>query len=265
MIIMTNLNTVVDNLKNKPEVDCVFLTGSQGAEHKPYSDIDLVIIFDRNMSGLKSLYTWMDGQFADVFFFDHADIERIRTADVLSSNTMDAVLVDWLKKSNIIFDRSGKTSALKEARQALTEKFAIPTDEKSLYLQKINYNLIANTRYFESNDPIYHEALEIRLQYSFAELITGYFEFRNIPWRGEKAFLKHVKEHDPNFYALFQGYIKAASLKERFGLYTKMAHAVFTDDCRMWNAEGVFPQPKDWKNDSVRSEGVRFWKKLISH
>ena len=67
---MSIFNTIIEKLKTKDEVDAVFVTGSYGiAQEKSYSDIDLVIILRKNTNKLKSVYTWIDGVFADIFFF----------------------------------------------------------------------------------------------------------------------------------------------------------------------------------------------------
>lgn len=259
---MLNLVEIIKNLETKPEVDALFLMGSQENEHKPYSDIDLTIILKKHVYDLTSLYTWIDNKFADIFFFDHADLKRIESSELLSGNTMDAVFVSWLQKSVIQFDKSGQLTDLKNKIEGLVTKIEIPKSEKDLFCQKINYNLIANTRYFESNDPLYHEALEARLLYSVSEVFTGYFEFRNILWRGEKLAMKYLKENDSNFYDAFLSYTRASSLHERFNAYIYLARLAFTNDYQSWNKDGVFPQTKD-RMKSRDQELIGYWNELI--
>lgn len=257
------LTKIIDNLKTKTEVDAVFITGSQGDEHKPYSDIDLVIILNKHAHDLPSLYTWIDDTFADIFFFDHADLERIATSKELPSNAMDAVLVSWLHKATIQFDKSGKLTDLKGKRNELDTKAVIPKSEKVTFKEKINYNLIANTRYFYSNDPLYHEALEMRFLYSISEVFMGYFEFRDILWRGEKAAIKYLKENDVNFYNAFMGYAKATNLSDKFEKYTALVGLVFTAEYTQWKKGNAFPQVKDKVNmDSKKL--IEYWNGLIN-
>jgi hypothetical protein len=231
---MNTLANVLEKLKGKEEVDAVFITGSQGTEHKPYSDIDLVIILHKHQHDLGALYTWIDGTFADVFFFDHADLERIENSEVIPGNKMDGVLVRWLDLATVQFDKSGKLTKMIEKRNDLSKVVAIPKSEKDSFCWKINYNFIANTRYFESNDPLYHEALEARLLYSVSEVFVGYSEFRNILWRGEKQMIKYLKEHDQVFYHAFIAYTRATNLTERFQAYSKMVQMVFTSGFEFW-------------------------------
>ena len=259
---MLKLDEIVNNLKAKSEVDAVFLTGSQGSEHKSYSDIDLVVIFDKHKYDLTSLYTWTDDTFADIFFFDHADLKRIEENQQLPANAMDGVFVSWLEKASILFDKSGKLTALKNKKGDLIKKIEVPKSERDLFWQKINYNFVANRRYFESNDPLYHEALDIRLLYSVSEILTGYFEFRNIPWRGEKTALKHLKQNDQDFHNAFVAYTKAATLNERFDKYTSLAKLVFTSDYKFWNKGDVLPQSKDRTKVDTKKL-AEYWQDLI--
>ena len=259
---MQNLNLLIKNLKKHPIVDAVFITGSQGDEHKKYSDIDLVIILNKHTHDLTSLYTWIGDKFADIFFFDHEDMKRIETCNELSGNSMDAVFVSWLQKATIQFDKSGRLTQLVKTVNELANKIKIPKSEKDLFWQKINYNFVANTRYFESNDPIYHEALQVRLLYSMSEIFMGYFEFRNIPWRGEKNALKYIKENDTDFYKAFIAYAQMSNLEDRFRKYSDLVKMVFTHDYKSWSMGDVLPQSKN-RNNSNQVELIKFWNELI--
>jgi len=260
---MKTLSKILENLKLHDNVDAVFLTGSHGNDHKPYSDIDLVIIFKKHSHDLTSLYTWIDDKFADIFFFDHADLERIETNKELSGNAMDAVFVSWLEKATIQFDKTVKLTNFKNKIDELNKKVDIPKSEKDLFWQKINYNFVANTRYFESNDPVYHEALEVRLLYSLSEVFTGYFEFRDIFWRGEKTAIKYLKENDTDFYNTFKAYTRAFNLNEKFGKYSALVKMVFTNDYNLWNKGDVLPQTKD-RISANSEELIKYWNQLTT-
>lgn len=260
---MKNLTQIIKNLRSHQNVDAVFLTGSQGNEHKPYSDIDLVIVLDKHEHDLTSLYTWIDDKFADIFFFDRADLERIETSKELPGNAMDAVFVSWLQKATIQFDKSGKLIDLKNKANELSEKISIPKSEKDLFWQKINYNFVANTRYFESNDPAYHEALEVRLLYSVSEVFTGYFEFRDIIWRGEKTAMKYLKENDAGFYNAFIAYTKAANLEDKFNKYSDLVKTVFIDGYKLWNKGDILPQTQD-RSKADETELIKYWDELTN-
>jgi predicted nucleotidyltransferase len=260
---MIQLEKIIENLKARDQVDAVFLTGSYGSDNKPYSDVDLVIILEDNAEKINSLYTWIDNKFADIFFFDQSDLNRIETAKELSANNMDAIFIAWLEKSNISFDKSGKLTAIKDKIKDLNKKLAIPKSEKDSFAQRINYNFVANKRYFESNDHLYHEALEFRLLYSVSELISGYFEFRDLPWRGEKSAVKYLKENDTAFYQSFVGYTKADNISDKFKLYALLFKLVFANGYKQWAVGDILPQSKD-RTISDESKLKKYWEGLIS-
>lgn len=261
---MPYLDQIIEKLKSKEQVDAVFLTGSHGAGRKAYSDIDLVIILKENDKKVGSLYTWIDGVFADIFFFDHADMDMIESAKELPENKMDGKLVSWLEKGVIQFDKSGKLTAMGAKIPELKKKMLVTSGEKDLFWQKISYNWVANERYFKSGDPLYYEALEIRLLYSVVEVINGYFVFRGIAWRGEKGAIVYLKEKDADFYGLFSAYTKAATFDEKFKFYSQMVQKVFPKGSRfaLWKESDILPQPKG-RPAGIEPELVAWWGGLI--
>ncbi|MEK7634889.1 MAG: nucleotidyltransferase domain-containing protein [Patescibacteria group bacterium] len=252
---MNQLDQTIEKLKSNDEVDSVFLTGSHSnQEAKAYSDIDLVIILKENKNKLYSLYRWIDGVFADIFFFDLVDLKRISESKKIDSDNFDAILLDWIKKSNIYFDKSGILTELKSKASEINT--SQPSDKsKKGFWQRINQNYVVDKRYFDSEDPLYHEALEIKLLYSMEQVICAYFAFRDIPWRGEKNAILYLKDNAPDFYKLFQNYTSATSLTERFEAYSQMFDSIWTNDYKKWTANNETILKKDFSvadpNDSV--------------
>jgi len=243
---MNSLDNIIEKLKSNNEVDAVFLTGSQSnQEAKTYSDIDLVVILKGNENKLYSLYRWIDGIFAEIFFFDLADLKRIASSNTIDSENFDAILLDWIKKSNIYFDKSGVLTELKSKAQKIDTSYQSGKSKKGFW-QRINHNYIADKRYFDSREPLYHEALEIKLFYSMEQVICAYFAFRDIPWRGEKNAVLYLKDKAPDFYKLFQNYTSATSLNQRFEAYSKMFEAVFTDEYKKWTEDDEIILMKDF-------------------
>lgn len=243
---MESLNNVIEKLKSHNDVDAVFLTGSNAInKSKLYSDIDLVVILNTNKNSLYSLYRWTEGVFTEVFFFDLKDIERILSSKSIDSDHFDAILLDWIKKSHIYFDKSGILTKLKiKSPEINISNRSIRSKEG--FLQRINHNYITDKRYFESKDPIYHEALEIKLFYSMEQIICAYFAFRDIPWRGEKNAILYIKDNAQDFYKLFKEYTSTSSLTERFQIYSKMFECVFTDVYKKWKQGDILVLKKDF-------------------
>jgi hypothetical protein len=258
---MPELHALIKKLKEEDNIDAVFITGSHGrGEQKPYSDLDLVIILRENTHQIKCVYTWIDGIFADIFFFDRADLQRITQADDIDANSIDGILLSWLEKANLEFDKTGSISELQK-NKTVRENCDVTDSEQRTAHQKISYNFVANARYFESDDPLYHEALEIRLLYSVIELITGYFILRGIPWRGEKNAVAYCKVYDPEFYGLFQKYTQSSDLKTRFELYRVMVARTLPDGYSLWSQHDTIAVPKNPNADSAMLK--EYWERLV--
>ncbi|MEI6843004.1 MAG: nucleotidyltransferase domain-containing protein [bacterium] len=261
---MQNLQNLIQALKLKDEVDAVFVTGSRGiGEEKPYSDIDLVIIFKENTQKLFSLFQFIEDIPADIFFYDIPLLEKLMSDAEIPANTMDAVLVDWLAKANIEFDKSGTATRMKEMVPNLKKKMQVPVAEMKKFQSLISSGYITNRRYFESGNPEYLEALELKLLQDTYTVFMGYFEFRNIPWRGEKQVVKYLKENDLEFYTLYTTCLRASSVKEKFKMYSEMVDKVFSGGYKLWSKNIIDPRIKGVLDDAEKEKLVEYWKNLI--
>ncbi len=261
----TQLDDIMDKLRASEEVDAAFLTGSSvSGKSTELSDTDLVIILKRNTKDIRSVYTFIDGKFADIFFFDVGDIDRISSVPQLEGNSMDAILASWLIDSEIKFDKSGKTTAFKE-KLAASPSVTVAAENKFSSWQMANYNLIRNRRYFKANKADYSDALELCLSYSVIQLITTYFALRNVPWRGEKNAIKYLKMNDPAYWELAEKYFAAGNLKERMTAYEAMTPKTFTSDYRTWTEREVVAVAKK-ESDSLKrqKELADYWRELTS-
>ena len=239
------------------------MTGSNhNDEAKAYSDIDLVVILKENKDELYCSYNWIDGIFTEAFFFDSNDLKRIASNNKMDSESFDAILLDWIKKSNIYFDKSGILTDLKSKAQNI-DTLNQSDRSKEGFWQRINHNYIADKRYFDSGDKLYHEALEIKLFYSMEQVICAYFAFRDIPWRGEKNAVLFLKENSHEFYKLFQNYTSATSLKERFEAYSRMFNAVFTDKYKKWTKNDGIILKKDFSVADPHDSTVSYAKSFF--
>lgn len=229
----SSLDEITVKLSDNDNVDAMLLCGSTatGKQTKD-SDHDLVLIVKEKPDKLLSLFAYIGGVPADVFFYSLADIKRI-ILDKQAKEGGETWLMHWLPKGKIAFDKSGTLSDL----QRLGSEIKSPPDTSaSMYAYKINYNLVNNKRYFDSGDLLYQEALEIRLLYSAVEAIVGYFSMRHIYWEGEKKAIQYLKEHDPEYLAIFQkSFCRASNLLDRFTAYRDLVEKSFTTEYPKWD------------------------------
>jgi len=230
-----SLSKTIEKLKISKQVVGIFTTGSSSTGLKPYSDIDLVIIFKKNSEKIKSIYTTLDNHFADIFFFDIPFLEQIQSNQSLSANSFKGIFVTWLAKGVIHHDPIG---LLAKYKKTFSKKKMIITDaEKQECLVKINYNYIANKRYYSAPNKIYSQALQLRLAYSVIELGTTYCALRNIAWRGEKEFIVYLDKHDKKYLKTLLGYFDGKNLKAKSSYYEKLFTMTLTPQYKKWGKD----------------------------
>lgn len=255
-----SLANVIEKLKSSPRVKGVFSTGTTATALSPSSDIDLVVIVDQNSEGIKSVYTMIENRFSDVFFFDIDFINDLGDKSEVSGNNFDGMFIEWLLKGRIEHDPEGMLSDLKTKFQENPPFQKVADSEKRELWIKTNYNFIANSRYYNSKDEIYHKALELRLLYSVIELVTAYFSFRDIPWHGEKTAIKYLEQNDQSFLSIFEEYSKSSSLEEKMKSYTALFEAIFFGEYQKWEDDFVIAVSSENQYDKSLSQ---FWNGLV--
>lgn len=261
---MLQLSQIIKSLENNASVDAVLLVGSQSKnEHKEYSDIDLVVILKEKTSDLQSLFQYVDGKPCDVFFFDVATLQLFLGTKIIPANRMDAVLLDWLDTAQVYFDKSGVIRSLIDNKEDLKAKLEVPIEEMVSFESKINIGYITNKRYFDSANHEYHDVLETKLLQDIYNVLIGYFEFRVIPWRGEKTMLRYLREHDTTFYDLYMSCIRATILAEKFKLYEQLILSAFCGEYHLWDREVVRPFTNRPLKKDEQAHLVGYWNRLI--
>jgi len=256
-----SLFNLIEKLKSSPRVKGIFTVGSTAKKMNASSDIDLVIILDNNLEGIKSVYTMIENRFADIFFFDIKFLNNLKNKQKVSDNNFEGIFLSWLDNGKIEYDPDNILLILKTKIKKRPPKQIIQDSEKKDFWIKINYNFIANLRYYNSKDKLYHQALEFRLLYSSIELLSAYFAFRDIPWRGEKAAVKYLKQKDPNFLLLFKKYFQSSSLDKKMKYYQKLFQKVFFGKYQKWPKDFIISVSHQNKDNKKL---INFWKKLIS-
>lgn len=246
-----SLKKIINTLSKNDNVDAVLLCGTTatGTQTKS-SDYDLVMVIREKPEKLLSLFTYINSLPADIFFYSLADIKKI-ISDKKVKEGGETWLLHWLPMGKISFDKTGDLSKL----QNMISKIQYPLDTSAnTSAYKVNYNLVNNTRYFESNDPLYHSALEIRLLYSIAEALVGYFSMRHIYWEGEKKAIQYLEDKDPEYLSIFQKTARASNLQDKFTAYRDLVEKSFTSEYPKWDKDVVA---------SVEGDFESFWKGLL--
>ncbi|HNZ73322.1 MAG TPA: hypothetical protein PKG73_01885 [bacterium] len=256
-----SLEKLLDKLKISSRVKGIFSTGTTATSLTSASDIDLIVVIDKNSEEIKSIFTTIENRFADIYFFDIDFINQLKDKSEVSANNFDGMFLEWLKKGKIEYDPEKLLESLKAKIEEISPTQKVVESEKRDFWIKTNYNFIANLRYYNSKDEIYHKALELRLLYSVIELITAYFSFRGIPWRGEKSAIKYLELNDQGFLSIFEKYSKSNNLAEKMKFYTELFNLAFFGEYQKWNDD--FVVAISTKNQYEQSLN-KFWNNLTS-
>jgi len=217
------------------------------------------VVIDKNSEDIKSIFTTIENRFSDIYFFDIDFLNQLKDKSEVSGNNFDGMFLEWLKKGKIEHDPENLLESLKGKIEETSPTQKVVDSEKRDFWIKTNYNFIANSRYYNSKDEIYHKALELRLLYSVIELITAYFSFRGIPWRGEKAAIKYLEQTDQKFLSIFEEYAKSNLLTEKMKHYTELFDAMFSGEYQKWEDDFVIPISQKKGYDKKLSD---FWDSL---
>lgn len=257
---MINLKDLIEKLKSSPRIKGVFTAGTTASQITPASDIDLIVILDKNNEDLKAVYTMIENRFADIFFFDIDFVNRLNGESEVLGNNFDGMFLEWLLKGKVEYDPNGILSNLKNKITENHCNLKISDPEKRDFWIKTNYNFIANSRYYNSGEKTYHQALELRLLYSIIELVSAYFAFRNIPWRGEKRAIKYLEDNDRDFIEILYKYSQSCDLKKRMKYYQELFERIFIGEYQKWNNDFIVPISNQNQYDQRM---IGFWNDLI--
>jgi hypothetical protein len=200
----------------------------------------------------------------DVFVYDVAIFAKHESSPEISANKMDAVLIDWVNTGQIVFDRSGVINTFKERTKGVIPKIHVAISEMESFEANINSAYITNKRYFDSGKSEYLNSLEIKLLRDVYYVFLGYFEFRDIPFRGEKKMMQYLETNDANFYNLMISYSTALDLKSRFEIYSKMIDIVFYGKYTKWSNNVISPTIMGGGDQNSKKQAIEYWNKLIS-
>jgi hypothetical protein len=228
------LDEFVSRLSSNSEVVAILAMGSTGQpDMKPYSDYDVAIVLADNAPLLFTASIWINRQLGDLYFFSTEEIETLLAQKTVQADSLLHKLLGWVASGKILHDPHQCLQQLREIPSA-SMKVQSSGDPRHQAWFGVNFNLAHNKRYFNSGDPHYWQALEIRLLYCLMDLLTAYFTLRNLPWQGEKAAIVHLKAHDPAFLAQFQHALRHGEMEEKFQDYTALAAQVLEPFGGVW-------------------------------
>jgi predicted nucleotidyltransferase len=252
-----SLDAVVSHLQRQERVAGLLMIGTLArGELSPASDYDLVIFLRGAPQPWFVGVTTVDGRFTDLIFAAESTLEQVEALGepVLPAHELAPVL-RWLKNGQALHDPSGRVArAQQKARQ---RAWVLPSRSEDAYAAwfAINYNLAVTARMAAAPDPLYQQTAAVRLAtYGHTDLWFGYFTLRGLPWDGDKAALRYLREYDAAFLEAYQRFITAAP-DEKLAWYRRAAEMAAAPLGGLW--------PRDVTAvNTTQAAGI--WQELIA-
>ena len=264
-----NFDSLIERLKESPRVDGLMLLGSTGQPTlNAFSDRDLLIVLDECDPSITSGAVFCDGVLVDLIFATRQQVEDLTAAEPGSISLSDprASFSNWVPSGTIVLDRSGCLARLRGALGRDGSSPKLTEGESVKRVDRAFYNLAQTRRMSGSPDPVYEQAVDLRMLYQLSDLMVDYFNLRGLPWRGEKEAIRYWQSFDAGYLDLFMRCYWERDRTERVRLYAKLVNATIEPVDFQWDTGGpnfVLSPPKDMTRENLE-RAQRFWRSLLT-
>lgn len=257
------LAEVLDRLRQQPAVDGLLLVGSAAhGQLTANSDYDLLIVLAEAALEVRVGLTVIDERLADLLFASVAELDELLASATVSAESWLGRIALWCESGTVLFDRGGRLTAVQH-KVAQPGWISAPEPHSSYAMWfSINYNLLQTERLHRSTDPVYQQAVEMRLLYSVSDLLTGYFGLRGLVWPGEKAAVRYWQAHDPAYLALCTAY-HAAEQAMRLACYARLAAYTVAPAGGLWPEAATAFRLAQNENHRTLAQMQDFWAALL--
>jgi predicted nucleotidyltransferase len=262
------LTEVIARLAANETVTGLLTIGSTGrGALSPASDYDLVVVLRNPPLPLRVALTWVAGRLTDIVYVDAVEIAAVLCPGAGASAPIwgEEAVLRWLRSGQVVFDRSGELAQAQVVAMSKPEAVPSAGDVYSAWFS-INYNLAQNRRMAAATDPVYLTALDLRLLYSLFDVWWYYFLLRHLTPRGEKAQVRYMMVHDPEFLELFRACLAEGERGRKFGMYEELAQRSVATAGGLWPENATAVQPETgpgWTQGAVEA-ALDFWERLIA-
>ena len=263
-----DFESLVERLKESPEVDGLLLLGSTGQPTlNAFSDRDLLIVLDECEPKITSGAVICDDVLVDLVFATRQQVEDLIAAEPgsISLSAPRASFFNWVPSGTIVLDRCGRLESLRNALKRhesgprLTEGESVKRADRALY------NLAHTQRMSGSPDSVYQQAIDLRMLYQLSDLMVDYLNLRGLPWRGEKEAIRYWQSFDADYLDLLMRCYWERDRTERVQLYAELVNATIEPVDFQWDPDGpnfVLSPPEDMTRENLE-RAQRFWRSLL--
>ncbi len=268
----TTFDEVIRRLRVQEVVDGLMVVGSAArGELRPASDYDLVIVISDMPVQVDLGATVVDGRNTDLLMLSEEELdETIESSEPVNPYTFLGRVFLRMADGRIELDRSGR---LEKAKQKLAGGVPLKLiDAETNYLRwwMMNGFLRLNKRLAGSDDPVYVQAAELGIMGMLNDVMSDYFNFREILFKGEKDTIRHWAEKDPEMMSLFMECLKEPDTHRKIELFEKVAARTTAPIGDLWKdgttsfifKEGTLTNDSDVSDLSGRA--LDFWEELVA-
>lgn len=263
-----DFESLVERLKENRNVDGLLFLGSTGqATLNAHSDRDLLIVLNERGLSITSGTVYCGGILIDLIMVTLQQVQELVRTELgtISLSDSRASFFNWVPSGVIALDRSG---CLKLLRDALKRSESSPKLTEGESVSRSNhaiYNLTQTQRMSDSPDPVYEQAVDLRMLYQLSDLMVDYFNLRGLPWRGEKEAVRHWQTCDSGYFDLFMRCYWERNRVERVRLYAELVNATIEPVGFSWDVGGpnfVLSPPTDMTRENLQN-ARHFWRSLV--
>lgn len=264
------LEDVIGRLSSHEAVDGVLLIGSTGrGDLTADSDYDLLLVLSYMPAPFSVAFTWVDHRLTDVIFARQQQIEDILTLEgPTNGDDWMGRIIQWLQTGRIAHDRAGRLAQAQAKVQA--GNWLLPLSDYDVYMAwfGLNYNVNQTRRLMAAHeDPVYLIAADLRLShYGTSDLLLRYFRIRQLRWQGEKAAVRYLAEHDPDYLQLLQQFLATGERTAKFSLYERLVAMAAAPGGGLWlpGATAIEFHPEVEFGAETVAGALNFWESLLS-
>ncbi len=266
---LTLLETV-ERLAASPTVLGIAYFGSRSSREQDLaSDYDLFLLVDTQPVEIFQMLTYIDGRMADIVISEWETADRVLgLTDRVEARSAEGMLITKMWDALIVYDPTTRLAELQEQLHSRNKmeawlRFATVHDQYATWFWQ-NHGLLHIKRMMQSSDPIYQTAADMLLLSCLADLCRSYYIARGLLWQGEKAALRYLQHHDPDFLNSFRTCLAETDRRHKIAHYAQLLTTALAPIGALWMPGDTATYLRDPSAQPGKvDEALTFWEGLL--
>jgi hypothetical protein len=111
---------------------------------------------------------------------------------------------------------------------------------------------------------MYLTAADMMLLTGLSSLSRAYFQIRHLAWEGEKAALRYLQAHDPDFLMLLRACLAATMREHKLASFEKLVARAIAPAGHIWQPGTTAVYLKDSEQQSTQiQDALAWWERLL--